>query len=108
MIKSFKNLGSIIKDSLYKGDDKPSSSRIFSYVMMLVIFLIGLSHVAIEIGNGVIMWKQGLVYVPSWQSISIIAMWLAHQLTLLGIYKRAEASLPNLPNMPKDDGMIKS
>ena len=54
------------------------------------------------------MWKQGLVYVPSWQSISIIAMWLAHQLTLLGIYKRAEASLPKLPNMPKDDGMIKS
>ena len=40
------------------------------------------------------MWKKGEIYIPSWQSISIIAMWLAHQLTLLGIYKRAELNLP--------------
>lgn len=87
-------LGKLIEQSLFKGDDKPSSSRIFSYCMMAIIFLIGLTHVVIEIGNAILMWKKGEIYIPSWQSISIIAMWLAHQLTLLGIYKRAELNLP--------------
>ena len=86
----------LIEQSIYIGKDKPSSSRIFSYIMMTVIFLLGLSHVAIEIGNAILSWNKGETYVPSWQSISIIAMWLAHQLTLLGIYKSAEVNLPDL------------
>ena len=84
----------LIEQSLFLGSGKPSSSRIFSYIMMSIIFLLGLSHVAIEIGNASIKWSIKEVYVPSWQSISIIAMWLAHQLTLLGIYKNAEVKIP--------------
>jgi predicted ferric reductase len=99
-------IAQLIEQSLYKGS-RPSSSRIFSYIMMLVIFLLGLTHVAIEIGNAAIEWKKGEVYIPSWQSISILAMWLAHQLTLLGIYKRAETSIPDVKEMitgkKKDD-----
>jgi hypothetical protein len=87
----------IIEQSLYLGKDKPSSSRVFSYIMMTIIFLLGISHVAIEIGNAILKWKLNEVYVPSWQSISIIAMWLAHQLTLLGIYKSTEVKIPTLP-----------
>jgi len=86
MIKKLKNL---IIESLYK-NNKPSSSRIFGYIMMFIIFMLGIIHIGIEIGNSIIMWKQEKVYIPSWQSISIIAMWLTHQLTLLGIYKKAE------------------
>jgi hypothetical protein len=93
MLMKIRNL---IEQSLFLGKDKPSSSRIFSYIMMTVIFMLGLTHIAIEIGNAAIQWKLGQVYVPSWQSISIIAMWLAHQLTLLGIYKSAEINVPGL------------
>jgi hypothetical protein len=86
----------IIRKSLYKSTENemtPSSSRIFGYVMMLVIFILGITHTGIEIGNAIIVWRlgNGSVYIPSWQSITIIGMWLAHQLTLLGIYKGAES-----------------
>lgn len=91
----FSKLRTIIEKSLYKGS-KPSSSRIFSYVMMLVILMIGLTHIGFEIGNAVAMWKTGKSYTPSWQSISIIAMWLTHQLTLMGIYKKTESDDKNL------------
>jgi len=84
----------LIEQSLFVGKDKPSSSRIFSYAMMTIIFMLGLTHVAIEIGNAVLKWNLREAYVPSWQSISILAMWLAHQLTLLGIYKSTEVKLP--------------
>jgi len=84
-----KKLKEIFEKSLYLGS-KPSSSRIQSYIMMLVIFLLGMTHVAFEIGNAIIQWHKGEVYSPSAQSIVIIGMWLAHQLTLLGIYKRSE------------------
>jgi hypothetical protein len=95
-MKMLMKIRNLIEQSLFTGDDKPSSSRIFSYIMMTVIFLIGISHVGIEIGNAILKWKISEVYVPSWQSISIIAMWLAHQLTLLGIYKSAEVSIPGM------------
>jgi hypothetical protein len=91
----------LIYKSLYKGD-KPSSSRIFSYIMMIVIFLLGLSHIIFEFGNAIASWKDGKAYVPSWESITITAMWLAHQLTLLGIYKNAE-SLDIKDNLLKKD-----
>lgn len=91
-------LGEIIKQSLYK-EKRPSSSRIFGYVMMVTIFLLGLTHTGVEIGNAIVAWRKNSPYVPSWQSISIIAMWLAHQLTLLGIYKSAEVKIP------KDGGL---
>lgn len=84
-----KKLKEIIEKSLYLGS-KPSSSRIQSYVMMLVIFLLGITHVTFEIGNAILQWGKGEIYIPSAQSIIIIGMWLAHQLTLLGIYKRSE------------------
>jgi predicted ferric reductase len=59
--------------------------------MMIVIFLLGISHVIFEFGNAIVSWKEGQTYIPSWESITIIAIWLAHQLTLLGIYKNAES-----------------
>ena len=92
---------SLIYRSIYKGN-KPSSSRMFSYIMMLVIFMLGISHVSFEIGNAIVSWKAGTTYTPSWESITIIAMWLAHQLTLLGIYKHAESSVPKFTEPEKD------
>lgn len=81
----------LIYQSIFKGN-KPSSSRIFSYIMMVVIFLLGITHVSFEIGNAIVSWKEGLQYIPSVESISIIGMWLIHQLTLMGIYKRSESN----------------
>ena len=89
----------IIKLSLFKSD-VPSSSRIFSYIMMFIILLVGLVFVVVEIVNAVIVWKRGEPYIPDWRNITIIGMWLAHQLTLLGIYKNAKINLPN--TLPTD------
>ena len=97
---------SLIYRSIYK-EGKPSSSRMFSYIMMLVILLLGISHVAFEIGNAIVSWKSGDTYTPSWESITIIAMWLAHQLTLLGIYKKAETKIPKIENK-SDNKILKS
>lgn len=81
----------LIYQSIYKGN-KPSSSRIFSYIMMIIIFLLGITHITFEIGNAIVSWKKGMHYIPSVESISIIGMWLIHQLTLMGIYKRSESN----------------
>jgi len=88
------SLLNLIKASLYKGD-KPSSSRLFSYVMMSIIWLFGLIYAVVEIGNATMSWKHGNVYIPAVQNITIFGMLLAHQLTLLGIYKNAEVSFDN-------------
>jgi len=83
----------LMKGSLFK-DDKPSSSRIFGYVMMLIIFLFSVVFIATEIGNAILSWKNGNVYVPSWQTITFFGMCLTQKLTLLGIYKKAESLIP--------------
>jgi cobalamin biosynthesis protein CobD/CbiB len=101
-------LRTLIEKSIYK-NGKASSSRIFSYVMMLVIFMLGLTHVSTEIGNAIFSWKDDKVHVPSINSISITALWLAHQLTLLGIYKRSEVNIPKIvTNKDEDKNQINS
>lgn len=91
----FMKIGEIIKSSLYKSnkpDSTPSSSRIFGYVMMSVIFMAGMSAIGIEIVNAIIVWNEpgpGTYTIPT-EHIVIIGMWLTHQLTLLGLYKRSD------------------
>lgn len=89
------NIKQLIKESIYKGD-KPSSSRIFAYTMQLIILLCGLSALGIELFNAIIQWKQGLTHTIPWEHITIIGMWLAHQLTLLGIYKSNETKVDKI------------
>lgn len=97
----FMKIGEIIKQSLFKGS-KPSSSRIMSYIMMAIIFLSGLTAIGIELVNAIIAWKQGGIYTIPWEHITILGMWLAHQLTLLGIYKRSEVSIPKIEDKKED------
>jgi hypothetical protein len=99
-----KKLKALIKESIIK-NGRPSSSRIFSYVMMSIILLLGLSHVTFEFGNAILTWNNGEAYVPSVNSISITAMWLAHQLTLLGLYKRSDILKKKIQS--KEDSEIK-
>jgi len=106
MIKMFRNLRKLIVESLYKGK-KPSSSRMFSYAMMAIILLSGLTAISIELVNAIIVWKSGGVYTIPNAHIVILGMWLAHQLTLLGIYKRSEVSIPKVENSSNDE-MLKS
>lgn len=91
------NIKEVILKSIYKGD-KPSSSRIFAYTMQLVILLFGLSLILIEFINAYIQWKSGNIHTVPWEHITIIGMWLAHQLTLLGIYKSNETTINKLTN----------
>jgi hypothetical protein len=95
-MKMFKNLRKLIVESLHKGE-KPSSSRIFSYAMMGIILVSGLTAISIELVNAIIVWKSGNAYTIPNAHIVILGMWLAHQLTLLGIYKRSEGVV-----IPKD------
>lgn len=92
----FKNLRKLIVESLHKGE-KPSSSRIMSYIMMGIIMLSGLTAISIELVNAIIEWKKGQTHIIPSEHIVILGMWLAHQLTLLGIYKRSEGVV-----IPKD------
>lgn len=82
----------IFKESIVK-DGKPSSSRIFAYCMQIVIFVFGISAIGIEITNAIIFWKMSKGYVIPWEHITILGMFLAHQLTLLGIYKSNETKI---------------
>ena len=92
----FMKLRELIEKSLFKGK-KPSSSRIMSYIMMSIIFLSGLTAISIELVNAIIEWKQGNTHIIPTEHIVILGMWLAHQLTLLGIYKKSEVSIPDIP-----------
>ena len=86
----------IIKSINHKGE--PSSSRIFAYTMQLVILCCGLVALGIEICNAIVEWKKGNVHIIPWEHITIMGMWLAHQLTLLGIYKANETKVHKLQN----------
>ena len=92
-----KKLRELIRQSLFKGS-KPSSSRIMSYIMMGIIMLSGLTAISIELVNAIIEWKKGQTHIIPSEHIVILGMWLAHQLTLLGIYKRSEGVV-----IPKDN-----
>ena len=85
----------LINKSIYKNGEV-SSSRIFAYGMMMIIFLFGVTAITIEIINAVKAWKAGISYVIPTPHIVILGMWLAHQLTLLGIYKNAEGKPSNV------------
>ena len=83
-------LSELVKLSTYTGKEKPSSSRILSYVMMGQILLTGLTYVGIEITNAVISFKAGGAYIIPPTHVTIFGMMLSHQLMLLGIYKYSE------------------
>ena len=95
-------LREIIRKSLFKGSN-PSSSRIMAYCMMSIILLFGLTCIIIELVNSIKVWNKGdgSTYTIPTEHIVILGMWLAHQLTLLGIYKSSE-------NKPKVDKTIQS
>ena len=98
----FMKIAEIIKQSLYKGS-KPSSSRIMSFIMMGIIGLSGLTAISIELTNAIITWKKGDIYTIPSEHIVILGMWLAHQLTLLGIYKRSEGVVIPSAENKKDE-----
>jgi len=89
------NIKELLLKSLYK-EGKPSSSRIIAANMQMIIFLFGLTAIGIEVFNAVIQWKQGKQHVIPWEHITILGMWLAHQLTLLGIYKSNESKISKI------------
>ena len=89
------NIKQMLLRSLYK-DDKPSSSRIFAAIMQIIILLFGITAIGIEITNAIIQWQQGKIHIIPWEHITILGMWLAHQLTLLGIYKSNETRISKI------------
>ena len=93
----------IIKSSLYKGTETPSSSRIMSYIMMVIIFAAGCSAILIELVNAIMTWVNKETYTIPWEHITILGMWLTHQLTLLGIYKNSDKNrYQEMINQSKD------
>jgi len=86
------NIKELIKESIYK-EGKPSSSRILALNMQMIIFLFGVIAILIEVVNSIVQWNQGNVHIIPWEHITILGMWLAHQLTLLGIYKANESKV---------------
>ena len=89
------SLKSTIYDSITR-DGKPSSSRIFAYITMGQVILSGLAFVGIEVTNAISQFKAKGTYTPSVQSVTVFGMLLAHQLTLLGIYKSNERKTDTL------------
>jgi len=66
---------------------KVSSSRISSYVLLLMIVLASLVFLAIDITN---LINSGGAYVIPTEHVLIFGMLLTHHLMLLGIKKSAE------------------
>lgn len=83
------SLWSIVKASVIK-DGKPSSSRIIGYFMSINITLSGISFIVIDIINAINSWKEKGAYEIPGTHVALFGMMLAHQLTLLGIYKALE------------------
>lgn len=78
-----------LKSSTLK-DGKPSSSRIIGYFMSINITLSGLSFIVIDIVNAVNSWRTTGAYEIPGTHVALFGMMLAHQLSLLGIYKALE------------------
>lgn len=92
MVKYIMRLKEFIYKSLQKNGE-PSSGRLFAFNMQMIIFLAGIAAIGIEVTNAVVQWKQGKTHTIPWEHITIFGMWLAHQLTLLGIYKKNETTI---------------
>jgi hypothetical protein len=75
----------MIKKSIFSHEGKESSTRIASYVILLLIFLFTVVFLGIEIYSAI----QGKL--PSNEAIIIFGMLMTHQLTLLGITKYHES-----------------
>lgn len=91
-------LWDLIKESTMMGG-KPSSSRIISYFVSVNIALSGFSFVIIDVVNAINAWRSGAGHyeIPG-THVALFGMMLAHQLSLLGIYKALEK--PSIPTPP--------
>lgn len=89
-------LWDLIKQSTMMGG-KPSSSRIISYFVSINIALSGLSFVIIDVVNAISEWNTVGHYEIPGTHVALFGMMLAHQLSLLGIYKSLEKNTPNTP-----------
>lgn len=96
-------LWDLIKQSTMMGG-KPSSSRIISYFVSVNIALSGLSFVVIDVVNAINAWKSDGHYEIPGTHVALFGMMLAHQLSLLGIYKSLEK--PTVPSGPAPTDVI--
>lgn len=92
-------LWDLIKESTMMGG-KPSSSRIISYFVSINIALSGFSFVVIDVVNAIQAWKLHGHYEIPGTHVALFGMMLAHQLSLLGIYKALEKPTTGLPVLP--------
>jgi hypothetical protein len=82
-------LWDLIKESTMMGG-KPSSSRIIGYFVSINIALSGFSFVVIDVVNAIQAWRTSGHYEIPGTHVALFGMMLAHQLSLLGIYKALE------------------
>lgn len=74
-----KNLLNLIKESVYISG-KPSSTRIISYLISIIIFIFSMTFIYLEI-NGITISNEIII---------VFGALLTHQLSLLGITKYNE------------------
>ena len=90
----FKNFRNIIKKSIQSPGGKESSTRIATYIILLLVILFTLTFIAIEIMNAIetkTISKEGII---------VLGMLLTHHLTLLGInkYNETKEKIGHPPN----------
>ena len=90
----FKNFRKIIKNSILSPGGKESSTRIATYIILLLVVLFALTFIAIEIMTSIETKSI------SNEGIIVLGMLLAHHLTLLGInkYNETKEKIGHKPN----------
>ena len=90
----FKNFRNIIQKSIQSPGGKESSTRIATYIILLLVVLFTLTFIAIEVINAL---ENKTI---SNEGIIVLGMLLAHHLTLLGInkYNETKEKIGHKPN----------
>lgn len=96
-----------ILKSCYDHLGKLSQVRIQSYFILAEIIITGLFFLVIEGANAYLsIFRDGVIYKPSSESIVIFGMVLTHHLVMLGLKKGSESTpFPSLDN--KNDNNLK-
>ncbi len=80
---NFSKLTSIILSTLNGNDNKKSSTRFQSYIVLIPVILTAFVFIFIEIINAIITWKTGAKYIPTNEILVAYGMILTHHISVL-------------------------
>ena len=100
MKKFINKIFSTLRKSILDKFGKESSVRISGFIVLFSITLFALIFATIELGNAILLWKKGQIYVISAQIILILTSYLAHHLGILFNKRKEYKENESIDKMP--------